>query len=81
MLGSGLDGDVDIRMQRKLFLEVQHLIPECTLLVEDLETFVVDRERQLLRDKMAVSWFETYVSIINEHRYISVTLYMPFLYI
>jgi len=62
VLGSGLDGDIDIRMQKKLFQEFRHLVPECTLLVEDLEAFVIERERWLLRDRTEVPWFETYVS-------------------
>lgn len=62
VLGSGLDGNIDIRMQKKLFQEFRHLVPECTLLVEDLEAFVIERERWLLRDRTEVPWFETYVS-------------------
>lgn len=62
--GTKPDGSIDIRMNKYLFQELQHLFPGCVTMIEDVEAYVKEAERQIFQVKAQTSdWFESYVSI------------------
>jgi len=62
--GTKPDGSIDIRMNKYLFQELQHLFPGCVTMIEDVEAYVKEAERQIFQVKVQTSdWFESYVSI------------------
>ena len=62
------DGSIDVRMQKGHFQEIRHLFPGCVTLIEDVEAYVREAERQMLQVNVQTSdWFENYVSIHHMH--------------
>ena len=58
----GADGTVDLRMHTDLFVQISPTVPECSVLVENLEAFVREAETHMVKTESEASWFEEYVS-------------------
>ena len=62
----GLDkeGRLHVRLGRQLWTELQSTLPECSLVIDNLEEYVMEAEKVMFNNKsrLGADWFEAYVS-------------------
>ena len=59
-------GGLDFRVSTQRWQMLQDRLPECQVVIDDVETFVRGAEREMFNVSDAATWFEEYVSSVSK---------------